>query len=134
MKRAISVLVCAALIALLVTGALGVAGTDAKTKVMFLRGGGIYDWKNNTPILKAVMDQTNDFEVTFTENLDDLKERIKGFDIIAVYTTGMELAKEQEKGLCDFIVKGGGFVGIHSASDSFKNADRYWEMVGGRFA
>ncbi|MFO8013579.1 MAG: ThuA domain-containing protein [Phycisphaerae bacterium] len=25
-------------------------------------------------------------------------------------------------------------VGIHSASDSFKNADRCWEMLGGRFA
>jgi len=133
-KRPISILVCAALIALLAAGASGVAGTNAKIKVMFLRGGGIHDWKNNTPILKAVMDRTNDFEVTFTENLDDLKERIKNFDIIAVYTTGMKLTKEQEKGLCDFIEKGGGFVGIHSASDSFKNADRYWEMVGGRFA
>lgn len=133
-KRPISILICAALIALLAAGALGVAGTNAKIKVMFLRGGGIHDWKNNTPILKAVMDRTNDFEVTFTENLDDLKERIKNFDIIAVYTTGMKLTKEQEKGLCDFVEKGGGFVGIHSASDSFKNADRYWEMVGGRFA
>jgi type 1 glutamine amidotransferase len=134
MKRAISVLVGAALIALLVTVALGVAGTGGKIKVMFLRGGPVHDWKNNPPILKAVLDRTNDFEVTFTENLDDLKERIKDFDIIAIYTTGMELASEQEKGLCDFIERGGGFVGIHSASDSFKNSDRYWEMVGGRFA
>jgi len=133
-KRPISILVYAALIALVAAGALGVAGTKQKIKVMFLRGGVVHDWKNNPPILKAVMEQSNDFEVTFTENLDDLKERIKDFDIIAVYTTGMALAKEQEKGLCDFIEKGGGFVGIHSASDSFKNADRYWEMVGGRFA
>ena len=133
-KKGILFLICVALAAVLAAGALGVAATKGKIKVMFLRGGGVHDWKNNTPILKAVMDQTNDFEVTFTENLDDLKERIKDFDIIAVYTTGMELAKEQEEGLCDFIEKGGGFVGIHSASDSFKNADRYWEMVGGRFA
>ena len=133
-KRPISILICVALFALLVIGTLGTAATEGRIKVMFLRGGGVHDWKNNTPILKAVMDRTNDFEVTFTENLEDLRERIKNFDIIAVYTTGMELAKEQEKGLCDFIEKGGGFVGIHSASDSFKNADRYWEMVGGRFA
>jgi type 1 glutamine amidotransferase len=133
-KRPISILFSVALIGLLVAGTLGTAATEGKVKVMFLVGGGVHDWKNNPPILKAVMDRTNDFEVSFTENLEDLKERIKNFDIIAVYTTGMELTKEQEKGLCDFIENGGGFVGIHSASDSFKNADRYWEMVGGRFA
>lgn len=133
-KKGILILICAALTVVLAAGALGVAGTSGRIKVMFLRGGGVHDWKNNTPILKAIIDQTNDFEVTLTENPDDLKERIKEFDIIAVYTTGMELTKEQEKGLCDFVEKGGGFVGIHSASDSFKNSDRYWEMVGGRFA
>jgi type 1 glutamine amidotransferase len=72
--------------------------------------------------------------VTFSENLDDFKERIKQFDIIMQYTTGMKPTKEQEDGLCDFIQNGGGYVGIHSATDSFKNCDRYWEMVGGRFA
>ena len=109
-KRPISILICVALFALLVIGTLGTAATEGRIKVMFLRGGGVHDWKNNTPILKAVMDRTNDFEVTFTENLEDLRERIKNFDIIAVYTTGMELAKEQEKGLCDFIEKGGRYL------------------------
>jgi type 1 glutamine amidotransferase len=108
-------------------------GSDKKIKVMFLRGGG-HDWQNCPPIMKAVLENTNDFEVTFTENLDDLRERIKQFDIIMQYTTGMKPTKEQEDGLCDFIQNGGGYVGIHSATDSFKNCDRYWEMVGGRFA
>jgi len=108
-------------------------GSDKKIKVMFLRGGG-HDWQNCPPIMKAVLENTNYFEVTFTENLDDLRERIKQFDIIMQYTTGMKPTKEQEDGLCDFIQNGGGYVGIHSATDSFKNCDRYWEMVGGRFA
>jgi len=53
-KRPISILVCVALIALLVVGTLGTAATEGRIKVMFLRGGGVHDWKNNTPILKAV--------------------------------------------------------------------------------
>ena len=114
-------------------GVLVAAGSDKKIKVMFFRGGG-HDWQNCPPIMKAVLESTNDFEVTFTENLDDFKERIKQFDIIMQYTTGMQPTKEQEDGLCDFIQNGGGYVGIHSATDSFKNCDRYWEMVGGRFA
>ncbi|NQT84554.1 ThuA domain-containing protein [bacterium] len=112
----------------------GVAQGADRIKVLWLRGGPVHDWRNNPPIVKAVLDATNDFEVTFTENLDDLKERIKQFDVLAVYTTGMTLSKEQESGMCDFVRNGGGFVGIHSATDSFKNSDRYWEMVGGRFA
>ncbi len=133
MKRLI--LICTVLLGVIAAaGILVAANADKKIKVMFLRGGGIHDWRNCTPILASVLKKTNDFEITFTENLDDLKERIKQFDIIIQYTTGMQLTKEQEKGLCDFVQNGGGYVGIHSASDSFKNADRYWEMLGGRFA
>ena len=133
MKRLI--LICTVFLGVIAAaGILVAANADKKIKVMFLRGGGIHDWRNCTPILASVLEKTNDFEITFTENLDDLKERIKQFDIIIQYTTGMQLTKEQEKGLCDFIQNGGGYVGIHSASDSFKNADRYWEMLGGRFA
>lgn len=133
MKRLI--LICTVLLGIIAAaGILVAANADKKIKVMFLRGGGIHDWRNCTPILASVLEKTNDFEVTFTENLDDLKEHIEQFDIIIQYTTGMQLTKEQEKGLCDFIQNGGGYVGIHSASDSFKNADRYWEMLGGRFA
>jgi type 1 glutamine amidotransferase len=116
-----------------VVAVVGVTGAAEKTKVLWLRGGG-HDWENNPPILKAVLEATNDFEVTFTENLDDLKERVKEFDVLAVYTTGMTLTKEQETGMCDFVQNGGAFVGIHSATDSFKDSDRYWEMVGGRFS
>jgi len=132
MKRLI--LICTVLLVVIAAAAVLVAaGANKKIKVMFFRGGG-HDWQNCPPIMKSVLENTNDFEVTFTENLDDLKERIKQFDIIMQYTTGMQPTKEQENGLCDFIQNGGGYVGIHSATDSFKNCDRYWEMVGGRFA
>lgn len=108
--------------------------TGTKIKVLFLRGGG-HDINNPLILKKDALDKTNDFEVTLSTDLDDLKENnIKQFDIIAVYTTGRTLSKEQEDGLCNFVKNGGGFAGIHCATDSFKKSDRYWEMVGGRFA
>jgi len=135
LKKIILVLICLGLTTLsIAAGSLGKAPENQKIRVLFLRGGSVHDWRNNPPILKAVLDRTNDFDVTFTEELDDLRKRISEFDIVAVYTTGLTLKPEQEKGLCDFVAGGGGFVGIHSATDSFKNSDRYWEMVGGRFA
>ena len=123
MKRLI--LICIVLLGVIAAaGVLVAADANKKIKVMFLRGGG-HDWKNCPPILASVLEKTNDFEITFTENLDDLKERIKQYDIIMQYTTGMKPTKEQENGLCDFVQNGGGYVGIHSATDSFKNCDRF---------
>ncbi|UCG47898.1 MAG: ThuA domain-containing protein [Phycisphaerales bacterium] len=133
MKRAI--LISIVIVAVIVAAAGFVAAArDAKVKVLFLRGGGVHDWKGCTPILTEVLNNSGDFAVTYTENLDDLKDRIRQFDIIIHYTTGLQLNEDQETGLCDFVNNGGGYLGIHSASDSFKNSDRFWEMVGGRFA
>ncbi len=119
---------------------LAVAPTPAaggeKITVLFLRGGGVHDWRHLSPILVKVLEETGDFDVTLTENLDDLRaENIGKYDVVLFYCTGLNFTDPaQEKGLCDFVRKGGGFAGIHSASDSFKRSDAYWELVGGRFA
>jgi len=107
-----------------------------KIKVLFIRGGGVHDWKGLSPILIEVLDKTSDFEVTTSENLDDLKaENIQKYNLVLFYCTGLEFANDaQEKGLCDFVRNGGAYAGIHSATDSFKKSDAYWELVGGRFA
>ena len=110
-----------------------------KIKVLYLRGGGVHDWKTCTSILVPIFEKTGDFEVTLTEKLDDLKaDNIKNYDLVLFHTTGLNFApgeagKEQEKGLCDFVRNGGGWAGIHSASDSFHASDAYWELVGGTF-
>lgn len=120
--------------------ALALAGlrTEAaeKVKVLFLRGGGIHDWKTSTQVLVPVFEKTGDFEVALTESLDDLNpENLAKFNLALFHTTSITFTKpEQEKALCEFVRGGGGWAGIHSATDSFKNSDAYWEMVGGRFA
>jgi len=122
------------MIVLAATG--GRAEGGEKIRLLFVRGGGIHDWKGLSPILVEALDKTGDFDVTLTENLDDLKaERIKNYNVVLFYCTGLKFTDpEQEKGLCDFVRNGGGYAGIHCASDSFKRSDAYWELVGGRFA
>jgi type 1 glutamine amidotransferase len=109
--------------------------SSGKIKVLFVRRGG-HDWKGLSPLLVDVMHKTGDFEVTLSEDLNDFTaERIKAYDV-AMYTgSGTNFTDaNQEKGLCDFVRGGGGYVGIHSATDAFKKSDAYWELVGGRFA
>ncbi len=50
-------------------GVLAAAGSDKKIKVMFFRGGG-HDWKNCPPIMKAVLESTNDFEITYSHEAE----------------------------------------------------------------
>lgn len=112
------------------------AAAAEKTKVLFMRGGGIHDWKGLSPLLVDLLRKTGDFQVTLSEDLDDLKtESIRKYDVVLFYCTGINFADaEQEQGICEFVRDGGGYAGIHSATDSFKKSDAYWELVGGRFA
>lgn len=104
-------------------------------KVLFEVGG----WEGHDPVhlpvmLKDVLEKTGDFTITITQDRDQFKtENIKNYDLVMIYTTGGELNKEQEQGLCGFVENGGGLVGIHSATDSFHNSDAYWKMIGGKF-
>ncbi len=68
------------------------------------------------------------------EVLEDSALREK-YDLILSYTQEMYIAltPDQRDGLLHFVRKGGGFVGIHSASDTLKADADYISMIGGRF-
>ncbi|GAB5403363.1 MAG: ThuA domain-containing protein [Aureliella sp.] len=64
------------------------------------------------------------------------KENLQNYDIVAFYTSGdLPIADEALKYLLgDWIrQKGHGFLGFHSASDTYKNTKLYWDFIGGTF-
>jgi len=130
-RRGFVWLVAAALAAAAATS----AQAGEKIKLHMVQGGG-HNWKKHFPILAEVLKGTGDFEITMSQDLDELKaENIKKYDVVLFYGSGNNFKDPaQEKGLCDFVRNGGAFAGIHSASDSFKKSDAYWELLGGRFA
>ena len=63
------------------------------------------------------------------------RENLKQFDGIFFYTTGMLLpAGDPRDALMEFIQSGKGFVGAHSAADTFEKYDGYVKMINGTFA
>jgi len=121
--------------AMVAAGAFGATAQGGeKIKLFFLQGGG-HDWKGNFAILQPILEKTGDFEVTASADMDELKaENIKKYDLILFYGSGLNFKDaDQEKGLTDFVREGKAWAGIHSATDSFKSSDAYWQMVGGRF-
>ncbi|HPU98856.1 MAG TPA: ThuA domain-containing protein [Candidatus Hydrogenedentes bacterium] len=146
----------AASVALLIT-LTGYADAEKPLKILFLSKSSGFEHsvikrENGQPslvdrVLTALAPKLN-AEVVCTKDADMFTpDGLKAYDVIIFYTTG-DLTQPSEDGgkpmppdgqqvLLDWIKAGGGFVGYHSASDSFhSNASGvtpYVEMIGGEF-
>ncbi len=73
------------------------------------------------------------FEVTATQDVAYLG-KLATFDAVVFYTTGeLPVDDATKKGLIQFVRNGGGFVGIHCATDTFYEYAPYGEMTGAYF-
>jgi predicted dehydrogenase/type 1 glutamine amidotransferase len=106
-------------------------------KILFVHGG--YDCHPGEPaarVLAQVAEADGRFTVESTTDLDAfLKLKTGEYAGVVVYTTlhrdGMENGRGEA--LMGFVKNGGGFMGIHSATDSFNNSKEYIDMIGGEF-
>ena len=76
------------------------------------------------------------FDVHCTQDAaaDFTKENLKNYDIVMFYTTGDLPIKHEdlEYFLNDWLKqKGHGFIGFHSATDTYHKTEPYWDMIGG---
>ena len=83
--------------------------------------------------------ESGDFRVTCTQDVaKDLKpELIEQFDVVAFYTTGnLPIDEKTLTWLLDEWLQqpGHGFLGLHSAADTYHKYEPYWDMLGGTFA
>jgi type 1 glutamine amidotransferase len=83
-------------------------------------------------------EKTGLFQVDCTQDAasDFTKDNLKNYDIVMFYTTGALPIAEADR---DYFfkewltAKGHGFVGFHSAADTYGDYQPYWDMVGGTF-
>lgn len=88
--------------------------------------------------LKQLGQQTKLFEATCSQDCatDFTKENLQNYDIVVFYTTGKLPIKDADmKYFLEVWLKqkGHGFMGFHSATDTYKDFKPYWDMVGGSF-
>lgn len=119
-----------------------------KTRVLMLtqsagfRHGSVNRRNNDLAPAEIAMIQlgqkTELFSVDCTQDAaaDFTKENLQKYDIVMFYTTGKLPIKEDD---LDYFFntwlkqKGHGFMGFHSATDTFKDYKPYWDMIGGSF-
>jgi len=88
----------------------------------------VTQWGVESGIYRA--DCTQDVARDFT------KENLQNYDIVFFYTTGnLPIPKDVlDYFLSDWLKQEGrGFIGAHSAADTYKNHEPHWDMIGGTF-
>ena len=73
------------------------------------------------------------FEVEATQDCAAISaESLAGFDAVVFYTTGeLPVDAAGRAALFEWVRRGGAFVGVHCATDTWYEEPRYMELVGG---
>jgi len=87
-------------------------------------------------VVAALASRTGEFVVAATEDLTELNAtRLGATDVLMFALTSGELpiGDEQKRAMLDFVGRGGGFIGFHSASDTLYAWPDYGRLVGAYF-
>jgi type 1 glutamine amidotransferase len=91
------------------------------------------------PVSKAILKQIGAsaprFEVTASEDVALFTpENLRRFGAVMFFTTGeLPMSDAQKAALTGFVRSGGGFLGVHSATDTFYQWGEYLKLIGGHF-
>lgn len=91
------------------------------------------------PLSKVILTQLGShsgvFEVTATEDTSEFStENLERYAAVIFYTSGeLPMSDAQKRALLDFVRSGRGFLGVHSATDTFYTWPDYLDLVGGYF-
>jgi len=86
-------------------------------------------------VVKEIGEKSGAFDTTLTEDVGAFtKENLKTYDAVMFNTTGeLPMTDEEKSALADFVRSGHGFVGVHSATDTFYTWGTYGDIIGGWF-
>jgi hypothetical protein len=91
------------------------------------------------PLSEAILTQlgrnSGAFEVIATEDLSEFSsESLERYAAVMFYTSGeIPMSGAQKMALRDFVRSGRGFLGVHSATDTFYTWPDYLDLIGGYF-
>ena len=94
-------------------------------KTLVFGGGEIHDWQGIQPKLVAALEASDAFELaTAQEDLDALLD-LDAYDVLVFHYTVGTISDAQRDALSSWLIGGKGYVGIHSAADSFRDDPAY---------
>ena len=94
-----------------------------------------HNWKETTPILKRLLEQTGLFSVDVAtspakgEDMSGFKPDFAAYRVVVVNYNGNDWPKPTRKALEDYVSGGGGLVIFHAADNAFPKWKAYNEMI-----
>jgi len=91
------------------------------------------------PVSVAVMKQLGvmppRFEITESQDVAVFTaDNLRRFGAVMFFTTGeLPMSDAQKQALTEYVHAGGGFIGVHSATDTFYQWPEYGKLIGGYF-
>ena len=85
--------------------------------------------------MTRIGDESGRFDVTVSHDASTLTvESLSRYDAVIFYTTGeLPMNDTLKAALLAYVRAGGGFVGVHSATDTFSEWPGYLDLIGGYF-
>ncbi|VGO11484.1 hypothetical protein PDESU_00028 [Pontiella desulfatans] len=103
-----------------------------RKNVVILTGANNHDWQATTPALKAILEESGNFNVDVVTHPEQLSpEVLAGYDVLLSNWNAFgknqpaPWSGELKKAYVDFVRKGGGHVAVHAGSSSFYDWDDY---------
>lgn len=86
-------------------------------------------------IIKGIGEKSGAFDTTLADDVSGFTAaNLRNYDAVMFYTTGeLPMTADQKAAFVDFVKSGHGFVGVHSATDTFYMWSDYLDIVGAYF-
>ncbi len=86
-------------------------------------------------VVKQIGEKSGAFDTTVTQDVGAFTpENLKQYDAVMFYTTGeLPMTEAEKQAFLNFVRSGHGFIGVHSATDTFYEWEPYLKLIGGYF-
>jgi type 1 glutamine amidotransferase len=136
LKRCLPVAALAALAVVMIPSRPSNAQSKGRLLYLTLSAGFKHD---TVPLSRDIVTQigkdSGAFGVTLADDVSPFTaDNLKNYDAVMFYTTGeLPVDDQQKEAFIHFVRSGHGFVGVHSATDTFYMWQPYLELIGGYF-
>jgi uncharacterized protein len=116
--------------------AVATAHAAPALKALVVDGQNNHNWKETTPHLKKLLEETGLFAVDVVtsppagKDMSQFKPKFAGYDVLVINYTGDNWPAETMKALEEYVAGGGGLVIFHAADNAFPQWKEYNEMIG----
>ncbi|MBI3877193.1 MAG: ThuA domain-containing protein [Verrucomicrobia bacterium] len=110
--------------------------TAAPLKALIIDGQNNHDWKNTTPVIKRILEDSGKFTVDVATapakggDMGVFKPKFSDYAVLVSNYNGEPWSEETKRAFVEFVRDGGGLVVVHAADNSFPEWPEYNEMIG----